>query len=199
MYETTRGSLETYVLKRKETGQRNRERRFWSQIEYWVTSTWVVTLTLWLSVWKVKVQTRGLESWSGKAFSGNMRIWIFAMGEVQGRMMRRSLSYCLSYNQNNTSALPQWVPSWIPYAETTTSFWFSTTAWPNRKLVLMSTEFKLFVKGGSLASTQWVSCRQPEAWVRATTLDNMLFWKWGFLLQHLSLGTWCALYKAENK
>ena len=25
----------------------------------------------------------------------------------------------------------------------------------------------------------------------------MLFWKWGFLLQHLSLGTWCALYEAK--
>lgn len=109
---------------------------------------------------KSKYKPEDLKVDHGKVFSGNMRIWIFAMGEVGGWLNERIPDHFLSYSckQNNTEALPQWIPSWIPYPETTTSIWLLATDWPNRKLVLMSTEFKLFVEGRSLASTQWVSC-----------------------------------------
>lgn len=116
-----------------------------------------------------RLETTCLENWGTDRrdlndAQGRLLVEIWEFGSLpwerfKGWLMGGSLGHALPYNKNNTEALPQWVPSWISYPErkTTTFIWFLATAWPNRKLVLMSTEFKLFVEGGSLASTQWVS------------------------------------------
>lgn len=160
MCENIWGAIETDLLKRKGAAQGKLGWKFLiaNEILEDKNANCYTHHVIYMSR-KMRYRPEGIECWWGKLL---VEIWEFGSlprEKFEGWLMGGSLCHSLPYNQSNTKALPHWVPSWISYpeTETTTSIWFLATARPNRKLVLMSTEFKLFVEGGSLASTQWVS------------------------------------------